>query len=104
MTTTLLLPLRNPLALLGARVCVPRAETMTKTVEVSRGMARKLERHMPLKLRLLGKCFVATGVILLMVLTFLWSQYLFPTMLDAHVAFDVRSYRAFLRFKLDVSP
>ena len=64
-------------------------------------MARKLERHMPLKLRLLGKCFVATGVILLMVLTFLWSQYLFPTMLDAHVAFDVRSYRAYLGSKLD---
>ena len=61
---------------------------MTKTVEVSRGMARKLERHIPLRFRLLGKCFVVTGAILLAILTLLWSQYLFPTMLDAHVAFD----------------
>ena len=62
---------------------------MTKTVEISRGMARKLERHMPLKGRLVGKCFVISGLVLLSILTFLWSQYLFPTMLDAHVAFDV---------------
>ena len=73
---------------------------MTKTVEISRGMARKLERHTPLKFRLVGKCFVVTGVVLLAVLTSLWSQYLFPTMLDAHVAFDVRCTALFKRLGL----
>ena len=63
---------------------------MTKSVKISRGMARKWERHMPLKFRLIGQCFVTSGAVLLIVLTFLWSQYLFPTMLDSNVAFDVR--------------
>ena len=69
---------------------------MTKTVEVSRGMARKLERHMPLRFRLLGKCFVVTGAILLAILTLLWSHYLFPTMLDAHVAFNAHTLHPLL--------
>lgn len=43
---------------------------------------------MPLKFRLIGQCFVTSGSVLLIVLTFLWSQYLFPTMLDSNVAFD----------------
>lgn len=61
---------------------------MTKTAVTLRGMARKRERHMPLRPRLIGQCFVATGTLLLLILTLIWSQYLFPTMLDAHVAFD----------------
>lgn len=43
---------------------------------------------MPSKFRLVGQCFVTSGAVLMIVLTFLWSQYLFPTMLDANVAFD----------------
>ena len=53
-------------------------------------MARKRERHMPLGRRLAGQCFVTIGAVLLMVLTLLWSQYLFPTILDSHVAFNVQ--------------
>ena len=62
---------------------------MTKIVQISRGMARKRERHLPLRFRLVGQCFVGAGTVLLLVLAFLWSQYLFPTMLDSQVAFDV---------------
>jgi len=61
---------------------------MTKSMTMLRGMARKRERHMPLRFRFMGQCFVVTGALLLMTLTLIWSQYLFPTMLDAHVAFD----------------
>lgn len=61
---------------------------MTKFAPVKTGMARKRERHFPTRYRVIGKALVVVGLVLILVLTWVWSQVLYPSMLDARCAHD----------------
>ena len=47
---------------------------MTKTEEVSKGMARKWERHFTGKWRILGRGLIRAGIIFSLGLAVLWTQ------------------------------
>ena len=49
---------------------------MTKTEEVSKGMARKWERHFVGKYRILGRGAVLAGIVFMLGLAVLWTQLL----------------------------
>jgi hypothetical protein len=61
---------------------------MTKTEEVTTGMARKWERHFHGKWRIMARGCVASGIVLALVLALLWTQYLYVHVFNSWIAFN----------------